>query len=163
MNTMSNLDFKAYDDVMDVRGYDGFIDKFGNFYKVGLKSKKGYNDTHNEWAEQFIKEKLCIKEFKFNPTTSALFTLAKLRGPAEILVNCFGYVYYSHDPIYYNPIIKLPNPKIANLRATEEQYNTLFSIMLLHNENTNIPVLFDEEIYSHPDDSNVDGYQYIKK
>ena len=111
------MDFKPYDDALSALGYDGFIDRYGNFYKVCKKRKKGMEDTHNEWAEKFIKEKLNIKDFKFNPTTSALFTLTKLSGPAEVLIHCFGYVYYSHDPIYYKPIIKLPNPKISNYKA----------------------------------------------
>ena len=157
------MDFTPYDDAIDAKGYDGFIDRYGNFYKVCKKSKKGIEDSHNEWADKFIKERLNIKDFKFNPTASALFTLTKLSGPAEILIHCFGYTYYSHDPIYYKPIIKLPNPKIANFKVTNEQLDMLFFVMRLHNENTDIPIFFEEEEYN--ETSKIDcGYQkrYLK-
>lgn len=144
-------DFNKYDDAMDVNRYEGFIDRDGYFYKVSLRGQKVVDengvirDSHNKWAEHFLREKMNIQDFKFNPTASALFTLTKLRGPAEILIHCFGYVYYSHDPYYFKPIIKVPNPKIANFKATKEQLDMLFSLMILNNENTNIGIFFDEE------------------
>ena len=118
-------DFNKYDDVMEIYRYEGFIDRYGNFYKVCKRGEKitdehgRVRDSHNRWAEAYLREKMNIKDFKFNPTASALFTLTSLNGPAEILIHCFGYVYYSHDPLYYKPIIKVPNPKIANYKATE--------------------------------------------
>ncbi len=144
---MNELNFTPYDDMIDVKGYDGFIDTKGNFYKVCSKNKNAYCDTHNNWAEEFIKRKLSISDIKLNATVSALFALSQVNGPAEFLVNCFGYVYYSHDPFYYKPIIKLPNPKVAKLKVTEDQLDSLFSIMILNNEDTNIPVFFDEDCY----------------
>lgn len=144
------FDFNKYDDVIEVKGYDGFIDRDGNFYKVCKKRKRMKEDSHNRWAEEFLKEKLNISEFNFNQTVSALFTLVSLRGPAEILVNCFGYVYYSHEPIYYEPIIKIPNPKIANYKVTEEQLNMLYSLMIYNNENTDIPIFYNDcDIYEY--------------
>lgn len=151
------FDFNKYDDVVEVKAYDGFIDTNGNFYKVCKRREKNIKDSHNEWATHFIKEKLNIKKFKFNPTTSALFTLATLGGPAEVLIHCFGYVYYSHDPFYYKPIIKLPNPKIANYKVTEEQLNTLYSIMTMNKENTNISLFFDDN-----EELNYYGEEYQK-
>ena len=142
------MDFTPYDDALNTKGYDGFIDRYGNFYKVCKTNKKSIIDSHNEWAERYIKEKLNIKDFKFNPTTSALFTLTKLSGPAEILIHCFGYVYYSHDPIYYTPIIKLPDPKISNYKVTNEQLDMLFLIMRLNKENTDIPIFLEEDEYN---------------
>ena len=160
---MNSIDFTPYTDINDVIGYDGFIDRLGNFYKVGLKSKKGYNDTHNVWAQKFMNEKLSIKDFKFNSkTTSALLALLTISGPAEMLVNCYGFVYYSHDPIYYQPIIKLPDPKIANFKATEEQLNMLFSIMLIHRENTNISIFMDEDCYTYPDENENKLHKHVR-
>lgn len=156
------MDFKPYDDILDVVGYEGFIDRNGNFYKVGLKRKKSIKDTHNEWAEKFMKEKLNVKDFKFNPTTSALLTLTTLSGPAEILVHCFGYVYYSHDLLYYSPIIKLPDPKVSNYKVTQEQLDTLYLIMKLHRENTDIPIFNDDDEYNYDNDNDYE-YQYMKK
>lgn len=138
------LDFNKYDDAMEIKDYDGFIDRDGNFYKVCKKRKNMTDDSHNEWAEVFLKEKLSMSGFNFNPTASALFTLVSLSGPAEILVNCFGYVYYSHEPIYYKPIIKIPNPKISNYTVTEEQLNLLYMIMTYNHENTDIPIFYDD-------------------
>lgn len=138
------MDFNKYDDVVEVRNYNGFIDRLGNFYKVSPKRTKMNSDSHNKWAEAFLREKLDIKEFKLNETASALLTLSRLNGPASILVNCFGYVYYSHDPICFKPIIKAPDPKIANFKITEEQIDLLFEIMLVNNENTDILMDFEE-------------------
>ena len=145
-------DFNKYDDVMEIYRYEGFIDKNGYFYKVAkrglpIRDENGkIRDSHNSWAEAYLKEKLKIIDFKFNPTTSALFSLTKLSGPAEILVHCFGFVYYSHDPLYYKPIIKAPNPKIANCKVTEEQLDMLYSLMVLNKESTNIPIFMGDEV-----------------
>ena len=144
-------DFNKYDEVINIHKYEGFIDRDGYFYKVVKRGAKitdengNIRDSHNKWAEAFLKEKMNIENFKFNPTASALFTLTKLSGPAEILVHCFGFVYYSHDPYYYKPIIKVPNPKIANYKVTEEQLDMLFSIMVMNKEKTNIPIFFNED------------------
>ena len=77
---------------------------------VADKVKKIYEDSHNKWAEQFMKENLNISDFKLNPSVSMLLCLSKMNGPAEILIHCFGFVYYSHDALMYKPIIKIPNP-----------------------------------------------------
>lgn len=144
------FDFNKYDDAMEVKNYDGFIDRDGNFYKVGLRIKKDGNDSHNSWAETYIREKLNFKDVKLNVTNSTIFTLVSLSGPAEILINCFGYVYYSHDPIFYKPIIKIPNPKIANYKVTEEQLNMLYMIMAYNRENTDISILNgDDNVYDY--------------
>ena len=149
-------DFNKYDDVMEIYRYEGFIDKYGNFYKVCKRGEKitdehgRVRDSHNKWAEAYLREKMNIKDFKFNPTASALFTLTSLNGPAEILVHCFGYVYYSHDPIYYKPIIKLPDNKIAGYNVTEEQLDTLFQIMILNDEKP-----YDSDIFF---DNNINDY-----
>lgn len=144
------FDFEKYDDANQVKDYDGFIDKLGNFYKVCKRNKKIYEDSHNKWAEQFIKEKLNISDFKLNPSVSMLLCLSKMNGPAEILIHCFGFVYYSHDPIYLKPIIKVPNPKIASYKVTKEQLDMLSMVMLLNNEDINIPIFFDDnEEYSY--------------
>ena len=153
------MDFNSYDDFKDAIGYDGFIDKYGNFYKVCKKNKKDVRDSHNEWAKQFIKEKYNINDFKFNPTASAILTLTKLHGSAEILIHCFGYVYYSHDPFYLKPIIKVPNPKISGYKVTSAQLDMLFLIMNCHNEDTNIPLFTGEEFSEYEED----GYQYTLK
>ena len=163
-------DFNKYDDATQVNRFEGFIDRNGYFYKVAKRGEKitdekgRIRDSHNLWAEAFLKEKMNITEFKFNPTASALFTLTKLNGPAEILIHCFGYIYYSHDPIYFKPIIKAPNQKIANYKATEEQLNTLYSIMFLNKEDTNISIFFcEEESYDYYGEYEQNKIKILKK
>ena len=138
------MDFKKYDDVVEIKNYNGFIDRLGNFYKISDKKSKFNSNSHNEWAEAFLKEKLDVKNFKVRPTTSMLLALSKLNGPASILINCFGYVYYSHDPFIYAPIIKAPDPHVANFKITEEQIDMLFKIMLYNMENTDVLMDFEE-------------------
>ena len=138
------MDFKKYDDAVEVKNYNGFIDRLGNFYKVSDKKSEINSDSHNKWAEAFLKEKLDVKSFKVWPTTSMLLALSKLNGPTSILINCFGYVYYSHDPFLYKPIIKAPDPHVANFKITEEQINMLFKLMLYNMENTDVLMDFEE-------------------
>jgi hypothetical protein len=162
-------DFNKYDDATQVNRYEGFIDKNGYFYKVCKRGQKitdetgRIRDSHNLWAEAFLREKLNVKDFKFNPTASALLTLSRLSGPAEILIHCFGFVYYSHDPVFYKPIIKVPDPKISNYKATEEQLDTLYTIMLLNNEKdyTNNSIFFGEDEYDYCSDDKPKTYKIL--
>ena len=138
------FDFEKYDDLVLIKDYNGFIDRLGNFYRVCPKKCDMTCDSHNLWAEQYMKQKLKMEKINFNKTESLLFALTRLSSPTEILVNCYGFVYYSHDPLYFKPIIKVPNPKIANHKITEEQLDILFSIMMINNENTNIPIFYPD-------------------
>lgn len=152
------MDFKPYDDLVKIIGYDGFIDQKGNFYKVCPKRKKSSSDSHNLWAEAYMREKFKISDFKISNDISTLLALSKLSGPAEVLINCFGYIYYSHDPFYYAPIIKLPNPKISKYTATKEQLDMLYEIMYLNNENVDIPIFYeDNKTYDYCD---IDEYKF---
>ena len=138
------LDFNKYDDASLIHNYEGFIDKLGNFYKVCHRKDSKNRDSHNVWAESYLKNK-----FKDNYLELDL-KKNQLNSTAEILINVYGFVYYSHDPIYYKPILKIPNPKIAKQKVTKEQLDMLFMIMTYNNENTNIPILFGEEnVYSY--------------
>lgn len=143
---MSNFDFTPYDDVANYNKYDGFFDQEGRFYKVKLRRSSMFSNGHNEWAEQYMKEHNMSK-LDIPHTYSALLNLSKLNGPAEVLINCYGFAYYGHDPIYYKPIIILPDPKIAGYKATSEQIESLFKIMLLNNEKPyNKEILIDSNI-----------------
>lgn len=53
---MTNFNFEPQDISLCTK-YDGFIDKYGNYYIV--KEKRSTNSLlgHNEWAEQYMKEK----------------------------------------------------------------------------------------------------------
>lgn len=145
---MTNFNFEPQDISLCTK-YDGFIDKYGNYYIV--KEKRSTNSLlgHNEWAEQYMKEKK-LNVTQFNQTYSMLLALSKLNGPAEFLIHCYGYAYYSHDPILYKPIIMLPNPHISGNSATSDQIEALFKIMLFNNENPyNKEILIDSNIYEY--------------
>ena len=47
--------------------------------------------------------------------------------------------------LYYKPIIKTPNPRIANYKVTEDQLDMLYLIMLLNKESTDIPIFMGED------------------
>lgn len=147
---MNKFDFEAYDDLIDCRAYDGFFAPDGKYYKVKARRSNMMNNSHNDWAERFIKEKLNIVDLDINSTYSALYALSQIKGPAELLVHCYGYVYYSHDPIYYKPIIITPNPKIAKKRITDEQLDNLFEMMLINHENPfENPIFMNDETYDY--------------
>lgn len=148
---MEKFDFNSYDDINLCHRFDGFIAPDGSYYKVKPKNSKDmFIDSHNTWAQKYITEKLKVSELKIRTTHSMLFGLNQINGPAEILIHYFGYVYYSHDPIYYKPIIKLPDNKIAGYNVTEEQLDTLFQIMILNDEKP-----YDSDIFF---DNNINDY-----
>lgn len=161
---MSDMDFNGYDDVLLYHKYDGFISPDGKYYKVKLRKSDMRRDSHNHWAQKFIEEKLNVSELKIRTTCSMLYGLSQINGPAEILVHYFGYIYYSHDPIYYKPIIKLPNHKIAGHKATERQLDALFELMLINNEKPlENKIFLDEEENEYNDiDQNLD-YGSLKR
>lgn len=91
-------------------------------------------------------------------TNSLLFGLSRISGPASLLVHCYGFVYYSHEPIYQKPIIILPNEKIAGHRVTEEQLNSLFEMMIINRENP-----CDNPIFFNDDDIEYNGLDNAKR
>lgn len=138
-------DFKAYDDMLECCRYDGFFDTNGKYYKVKLRNSNMMIDSHNNWAEEFIKGKIDVSKINMKATNSLLFGLSRISGPASLLVHCYGFVYYSHDPIYHKPIIILPNEKIAGHRVTDQQLNSLFEMMMINKENPyNNPIFLND-------------------
>ena len=147
MNT--NFDFKKYNDANDVKGYDLFIDRLGNMYKI-KKTKSNSIVDHNSWAEKYMIETQKINKLNFKINSSNLINLINLKGPAEILVHSYGFVYYSHDALLFQPIIKAPNPKYFNNNVTDEQLDSLTSVMLMNNENPFVvPMIMGEEDYDY--------------
>lgn len=146
---MSNLDFNKYDDIIDIKDYEGFISPRGYFYKVALNKDKSRKIDHNLWAEEYLKNNL--KVFKnVNYINSGLFTLSKVSSPSDLLVNILGFVYYSHDIDYNKPIIKLPNPMYNGCSMTKEQDELLYSIMMINNEHPESnPIFLDDEVYNY--------------
>jgi len=114
----------------ELKGYDGFIDQDGKFYKV-KKTCENRVEGHFEWADKYIKDYI-FREFDVNK----LYKLkeCKTKDTVEILINYFGFVYYSHDSEYYKPIVKGPNPRLGGFKASKEQLDTLMHVMLLNGE-----------------------------
>lgn len=136
------LDFKKYDDLIDIKDYDGFISPDGYFYKV---KKRGSNTgDHNVWAKSFIKEAKDISSLAIKNNPSLIFSLSKLNGPSDILVHLYGYIYYSHDGMYYKPIVQLPDKRIFNREASNERLDTLFELLIINNEKDAIMGIFEE-------------------
>lgn len=131
------MDFTKYDDVTKMRGYDGYIDPNGNFYRVKQRLRPICN--HELWAEGYLKNN-ALDCHDIVVSESLLLNLITLKTCTEKLIHLHGFIYYSHDELLYKPIIKMPNPKIFGKRSTEEQMDALYSIMLINNENTNIPI-----------------------
>ena len=131
------MDFTKYDDVTKMRCYDGYIDPNGNFYRVKQRLRPICN--HELWAEEYLKNN-ALECRDISISESLLLNLITLKTCTEKLIHLHGFIYYSHDELLYKPIIKMPNPKIFGKRSTEEQMDALYSIMLINNENTNIPI-----------------------
>ena len=132
------MDYKLYDDYNDAKGYDLFIAPNGEFYRIKKRLDKS-NISHETWAEEYIKlNNIKIDVSKFQ--TSIIFRMNNLRTATSKAIHCLGFIYYSHDHIYYKPIIELPNPKVYGNCVTDAQLDTLYAVMLINNENTDIPI-----------------------
>lgn len=138
------MDYKLYDDIKDSIGYDLFIDKNGKFYRIKKRLDKN-STSHEKWADEYLRmNNINIDTSKFQ--SSIIFKLSNLKTSTDKLINYCGFVYYSHDHCYYKPIIELPNPAIYGNRVTENQLDTLFGVMMVNNENTNIPIFEGETL-----------------
>ena len=51
------------------------------------------------------------------------------------MINYLGFVYYSHDSEFYNPLVQGPNPRYGSMKVSKEQLNMLMNLMILNNEN----------------------------
>ena len=140
---MEKFDFNEYYDVKDCIDYDGFIAPNGNFYRVSFCNK--HNPTHNQWADEFVTNKLDYIKQLANPVGSFLYTISKLNGKIEILIHFYGFIYYGHNSYDRKPIIIYPNYNINNKEVTFEQYNKLFDILYEKNETMYLPINLLEE------------------
>ena len=144
MNT--KLDFNKYDDYLEVINFDLFIDSDGCFYKVRKKRNKHVETHHEDWAIEYIQNNKKIQNFLIKMELENKINLEKLKNPIDILINIFGFVYYTHDDKFYQPVIQTPNPIFNGQVLTEEQKDSLFNIMLVNNENPyDVPMLMGEQ------------------
>lgn len=149
MNMNSEFDFNRYIDLVDICHYNGFIDQDGYFYKVSPKNHSKVKVDHNLWARAYVKvhgDRFRRMDF----SASGLFTLSQISSEVDVLVHIYGFVYYSHDDIYYKPIIKCPDPKYNKFIKNKSQEDLLFGIMLLNDEDPyNNPIFQSDKVYSY--------------
>ncbi len=129
---MNNIDYSSYK--VDIsKYYDGFIDPRGRYYRV--KEKGSSDELHNLWAKNFIKNYSAVLNVDININYNTINCIKNINNFEDILINIFGFISYKHDSIYLKPIIKLPNPKIAEVRVSKEQIEALYNIMSINQEN----------------------------
>lgn len=145
----NNFDFNRYDDAAKVYNYNGFIDQDGYFYKVSPRNRDHCKIDHNLWARAYVKEH-GNRFRRMDFSASGLFTLSQISSEVDVLVHIYGFVYYSHDDLCDEPIIKVPDPKYNNLIKSKYQEDMLFSLMLINEEEpfTN-PIFLDDTIYTY--------------
>lgn len=143
-NTDYEFDFHAYDDIVQILAYDGFIRPDGLFYKV-RKSRSNSPIDHYLWAEAYLEKYVGLSKISSNISGSLLLRLTQMNSYVYYLVDFLGFVYYSHDQFTRGPIILAPNEKVNNKRFTKEQEDTLFNIMYIKGEDVNNPVLNREQ------------------
>lgn len=125
----------------ELKGYDGFIDQEGKFYKV-RSFFEDKNKSHYEWADKYIKDYI-LNETNKNKLYKLKDYLKK--DPVEILINYFGFIYYSHDNEFNKPIVRGPNSRMGGFKPTNVQLNKLMNLMLLNGENPfNNSLMFNE-------------------
>ncbi len=145
---MSNFkfDIKGYKDLSNIVDYDGFIDPNGLFYKVKKKYSNDISVSHLTWAEYYLSQDKDKLNNLLTPSYSVLYILSKLNSKQDILINFFGFVYYSHDYLTREPIIIPPDPMYNDKSITSEQLDTLYEIM-----NNNLEQPLNHEIFSQED------------
>ncbi len=123
-------DLKKYDEI--IKGWDGFIDPEGYFYKVKEMGEKDDCD-HLIWVDTYLKHNL-YSNFSMAKLLEVKEILSK-KDPVDYMVNYLGFIYYSHETEFYQPLVGGPNPRINGKKATTKQLEKLMKIMLINNEN----------------------------
>jgi len=143
---MSKFDFSPYSLEDDIYNYDGFIDQDGNFYKVKLKNQDKYNEevTHYTWADKYTKEVLGVDRLRLDPHYSTLYMLSVLRDNLNILVQYYGFIYYSHAHLFHTPIIMYPNGEFGKT-PSNRQLDVLWEIMERNKEKPGTEEIFLED------------------
>jgi ribonucleotide reductase alpha subunit len=132
------------DDLKFIKGFDGFIDPMGQFYRVKEIGKEGL--SYNDYVKSLMDQKRIdlIKMYneikKRNPKINYDYDLR------DLLINVLGYVSYEHDNRRGELELICPNPVINNKETTDKQIDTIFQLICLnHEEYKSIPELFKYE------------------
>ena len=126
------MDFNSYE-ISQSEHFDGFIDPQGKYYKVKERGTK--EELFNLWSKKYIEiiTQVYYTELKLNYRN--ILNIKKIESFTDLLINLFGYVYYNHDSESKKPIIKLPDPSLCDVSATDDQIEAIYKIMLINNEN----------------------------
>lgn len=108
------IDLKKYYLPEKVEGYDLFIGRNGEYYKV--KKINGDMISHYEWAEIYLSR----KNIRFRSNTFDALNL---------LIHRYGFIRYSHDFYSPNPILDIPNPSYNNVIITKEQIEAIYRLI----------------------------------
>lgn len=142
---MNKMDLTPYDKVEDVLQYDLFIDRKGQYYRVGKRNPSEYKKvSHEEWAAYFL-DSLDANQ-KCDIPSGRLMNLAKINKKTSLLIQLYGFVYYSHDHHLYQPIIEKPDPYYFGKSATREQLDSLYIVMEMNKEKPLENPIFDENV-----------------
>jgi hypothetical protein len=127
-----------------VKGYDGYIDQEGQFYRVKKTGKEGL--SYNVYVESLMEHKRIdlIKMYdeikKRNPKVNYDYDLR------DMLINVLGYVSYEHDNKRGELELICPNVVINNKEVTDKQIDTIVMLIHLNHEKyKSIPELFKYE------------------
>ena len=141
------FDFNSYNKLEDISGYDGFIDPNGEFYRVKKKNSSDINFTHLTWSDAYLKYDTKKLSVILKPSYSMLYILSQLKTKQDILIQVFGFVYYSHDHFTHEPIIIPPDPMYNDKSITSEQLDKLYEIMEMNKENPLNHQIFNDSMY----------------
>jgi hypothetical protein len=118
-----------------VKGWDGFIDPDGNFYKVIERGR--HESPHEAFVESLMRHKKI--------DIIAMFEEVKRNNPKvnnyhlkDMLINVMGYVNYEHCGKYRGVELGCPNPIINNKKVTEKQIDMIVNLVKLNNDDYNI-------------------------
>jgi hypothetical protein len=131
-------------DLEHIKGYDGFIDQGGDFYKVKKRGKEGI--SYNDYVEALMIHKRIdlIKLYDqveiHNPRITLNYDLR------DMLINVLGYVSYEHDNKRDELELICPNPVINNKEVTDKQIDMIAELIQINREKyKSMPELFKYE------------------
>lgn len=110
-------DFNKYYSPEEVEGYELFIGRKGEYYKV-KKINGEQVFSHYEWANEYVKVNNTEKNILPN-TFDAL----------NILIHKYGFIRYAHRGYSPNPILDIPNPSYHGMYITRAQINSIYKLL----------------------------------
>ena len=149
------VDFNKYYDPKDVIGYELFIGRSGEYYKVKTRYESAENITHYKWAEEYIK-KFNMQNFNDNKKIKK-----HCKTPLEFLINYLGFIRYTHSFSSSRTVyLTLPNSICFNKKITEEQIDSLYKIFIENKDNITTDLI--EQLELHREEKNIVADNYFK-